>query len=450
MSLTKDERVELILLCGRQGWSSQKVAGYFNKIHPGRASISQNAVADLLNKFKGSGSVVEEPNFGQLQGWQEVKASGSKKTCVDKTLQQHDGAKDKDEVTISRRDKSFVDKAIKELEDINDNVHDRKQELNSFLDELMEEMRGSGCSLLEDSHYLYSGSSYERSAVCDKADFDIVLILPNPFKADDFELIERHEPGFCKLSTSDDIEDEFEEWFNQNDFLKVEALKDSVFDELSDILDNIQQMNSHWCLKYNEQICSMKVTIKDDDGDILKIDLVPALSGCNLNNIPGMCPLQELLQPLVQRGHKEYYLTLAAAPHLRDKNDYHLLVTIAFAGMEKTCMRSSSSVLNAVRLVKLTSDAKGWKRELGLRSFHIKRVAIKFYADLDELSNWDAYKRLLKYLSNECMSGNIDGFFICNQNTYIKSEEMAKTLAKKIKDVERTIQPQNLHSLFRE
>lgn len=350
----------------------------------------------------------------------------------------------------SRRDKNYVEKALQKLDDINDNVQDKKQELNNFLDELMEEMGDSDCFLLENSHYLYSGSSYERSAVHDETDFDILLILPDPFKADDFELIECHKPGFCKLRQSSGIEGEFKKWFNKNGFLKTQELRDYIFDELSEILKNIKRMNSHWSLRMWKQISTLVVRIKDDAGNTLKIDVVPALSGCDLNNIPSMRSLQELPEPLVQKHYNEYYLTLAAAPFLKDKNDYHLLVTVGFAAMEKTCIKSSSSVLNAVRLVKLTSYSKGWKKDFGFLSVHVKRVAIKHYEDLDSLSNWDAYKSLLKYIADDLRNGEIDGFFLYDQNKYNKDEEKGKELGRIIREVERRIQPNHLLGLFRE
>jgi transposase len=52
MSLTKDERVELILLSGREGWSYRRIAEHFNACNPGRAAVSHSTVGELVQKFK--------------------------------------------------------------------------------------------------------------------------------------------------------------------------------------------------------------------------------------------------------------------------------------------------------------------------------------------------------------------------------------------------------------
>ena len=54
--LSTDEKVELILLCGREDYSLRSVAETFNAKHPGR-NVHFTTVGDLLNKFKKTGSV---------------------------------------------------------------------------------------------------------------------------------------------------------------------------------------------------------------------------------------------------------------------------------------------------------------------------------------------------------------------------------------------------------
>jgi hypothetical protein len=44
MALTLDERVEIVLLIGRQGWTQRQVADEFNARHPERNPVTQSAV----------------------------------------------------------------------------------------------------------------------------------------------------------------------------------------------------------------------------------------------------------------------------------------------------------------------------------------------------------------------------------------------------------------------
>jgi hypothetical protein len=57
MALTLDERVEIVLLSGRQGWTQRQVADEFNVRHPERNPITHGAVWKLVKKFKGTNMV---------------------------------------------------------------------------------------------------------------------------------------------------------------------------------------------------------------------------------------------------------------------------------------------------------------------------------------------------------------------------------------------------------
>ena len=64
-SLSTDERVEIILLCGREGWSAQQVADEFSRLHPDREPINKSSVSRLLSKFKDTGSVLDRKRSGR-------------------------------------------------------------------------------------------------------------------------------------------------------------------------------------------------------------------------------------------------------------------------------------------------------------------------------------------------------------------------------------------------
>jgi hypothetical protein len=57
MALTLDERVEIVLLSGRQGWTQRQVANEFNARHPERNPITLRAVGKLVKKFYGTNMV---------------------------------------------------------------------------------------------------------------------------------------------------------------------------------------------------------------------------------------------------------------------------------------------------------------------------------------------------------------------------------------------------------
>lgn len=65
MMLTLEERVEVILICGRQGYTHRDVADEFNRRHPQREQIAQSTVTRLLQKFKKTGSVCDASRSGR-------------------------------------------------------------------------------------------------------------------------------------------------------------------------------------------------------------------------------------------------------------------------------------------------------------------------------------------------------------------------------------------------
>ncbi|KAK7068236.1 hypothetical protein SK128_005776 [Halocaridina rubra] len=73
MALSKEERIELVLLSGREGWSHRKIAEEFNLRHPHRQPIYFTAVGKLIKKFKETGSVLDKPRSGRPRTSDKMK-----------------------------------------------------------------------------------------------------------------------------------------------------------------------------------------------------------------------------------------------------------------------------------------------------------------------------------------------------------------------------------------
>ncbi|ROT75039.1 hypothetical protein C7M84_006438 [Penaeus vannamei] len=70
-----------------------------------------------------------------------------------------------------------------------------------------------------------------------------------------------------------------------------------------------------------------------------------------------------------------------------------------------------------------------WKEKFGLKSFHIKRVAVKYSDELEGKALWSGYQLLLSKLLEELASTDtFDGFFISNQVIYKKKPEKEANL----------------------
>ena len=64
MPLTTEQRVEIILLSGRDGATNRSVAEQFNRNHP-HENVSHTSVGRLINKFRETGSVVDKKRSGR-------------------------------------------------------------------------------------------------------------------------------------------------------------------------------------------------------------------------------------------------------------------------------------------------------------------------------------------------------------------------------------------------
>ena len=91
MSLSIEDRVEIVLLCGREGWSQRQVAYEFNRRHPDRLQhLSHSTVGRIFNKFTRTGSVVDMKRSGRPTVT-DVKETVLAKVATDpmKSLKRH-------------------------------------------------------------------------------------------------------------------------------------------------------------------------------------------------------------------------------------------------------------------------------------------------------------------------------------------------------------------------
>ena len=64
MPLTTEQRVEIILLSGRDGATNRSVAEQFNRNHP-HENVSHTSVDRLINKFRETGSILDKKQSGR-------------------------------------------------------------------------------------------------------------------------------------------------------------------------------------------------------------------------------------------------------------------------------------------------------------------------------------------------------------------------------------------------
>ncbi|XP_071529245.1 uncharacterized protein [Panulirus ornatus] len=350
---------------------------------------------------------------------------------------------------MASRDKR-VDHVLAEVRKLNKKVHRKKKVLNEFLVAVKEKMNECKCELLRGAFFQHSGSGFEGTAVSDEACFDILLVLPEPFRGHNFEVTERHGPGSYKLQWTDNEDVEKPDFINKNGYLQARKLRDSAYDGLSEVLSDMRDHNG-WSVHYNPPLDSLSAKLIDKDGDTLKIDIVAQIGEPNCYRVPGMIKRGQLprsLQDYIHRIAFPVFYNLAPSCQHQTKTDAHLLVSTSFSLLEKHCMKETERLRDIVILVKLVSQSRNWKKDFFLQAIHIKRVAIKHYDELNAECTWAGFQKLLRYLSSELKIGVIKGFFIDDEDIFCKNENTCKLLTAQIRGAKSLISPSNLWNVL--
>ncbi|XP_069987854.1 uncharacterized protein [Penaeus vannamei] len=278
-------------------------------------------------------------------------------------------------------------------------------------------------NFLAGADVMHSGSAYEGLSVKPKTDFDVIVVLALKCLEDDFEVI-RDESLFFKIKT-------------KTGFVDAEKLQELLFKELAECVEKTKVEGAR--VRCREGLASLDVEIETALGKI-SVDLSPQIPVRSWGRCPDLVSLSDLPRCLrryidVLNRNKSPVMFFSPAVPGRHRNG-HLLCNVSFSMLEKSFLRDNVQVRDMVRLAKATAVCQDWKEKFGLKSFHIKRVAVKYSDELEGKALWSGYQLLLSKLLEELASTDtFDGFFISNQVIYKKKPEKVNMLKKKIKQV---------------
>ncbi|KAK4322900.1 hypothetical protein Pmani_006374 [Petrolisthes manimaculis] len=136
---------------------------------------------------------------------------------------------------------TFVKSVLKELQNINNEVDEKKEVVHKFLQTLRRFIKEDGDAILQDTTFDFGGSAYEGTAVSKVTDFDILLILPEPYIADNFVIYQRHEPGIYKLKWDDEY-DKRPNFVNGKGYLEAKKLREYTINKLANSLHFLQAL----------------------------------------------------------------------------------------------------------------------------------------------------------------------------------------------------------------
>lgn len=259
---------------------------------------------------------------------------------------------------------------------------------------------------------MHGGSAYESLAVTEKTDFDIVIVLGEPFVNHNFE-IARDPSGFFTLK-----------WKHLNyqptdryGFLDAMTLQNQLFQELASCVHKVHLMGKTVTCK--PQLSALYTEIQTPSTKI-SVDLVPLIAVRSWDEFPNLVNLSRLPGELrhhvmiLSMNRSPILFLSPAVPGSHQYVNGNRLCNVSFNMLEKNFLNKNPGVRDMVRLVKYVAEKRNWKA-FGLKSFHIKRVALKYFDHLQYKSLWAGYKCLLENMLLELKNYTIDGFFVTNQ-----------------------------------
>ncbi|XP_042883676.1 uncharacterized protein LOC122260465 [Penaeus japonicus] len=309
---------------------------------------------------------------------------------------------------------------LRTLDGVKQVVRRNAEVVRTFAERLQENFLAG--SLLSGADVMHAGSAYEGLSVKPKTDFDVIVVLALQELAGGFEVI-RDESMFFMLKTN-------------TGYVNAETLQKRLFRELTECVEKTRVNGA--TVRCRDGLASLDVEI-ETASDTISVDLSPQIpvrswGRCpdliNLSNLP-RC-LQRYIHVLNRNGSPVMFFSPAVPG--RHKNGH--LCNVSFSMLEKRFLRENTKIRDMVRLVKATAVCQEWKENYGLKSFHIKRVAVKYSDELEGETLWSGYKLLLRKLLEELTrTDTFDGFFLRDQVIYKKKPEKVDRLMKEIKQV---------------
>ncbi|KAK7070753.1 hypothetical protein SK128_002875 [Halocaridina rubra] len=286
----------------------------------------------------------------------------------------------------------------------------------------------------------HGGSAYEGLAVSENADFDITVLLGDPFKLENFHVERDQKSDFFTLRWKSHLKNKI--LCNRDYYLKAADLREKMLTDLHTTIDNMYLASvkkidiKHW-------LTSLAVEIHLLSGSKISIDVVPQVAFRSWNQCPDLKQISELSRhqrQYIDKINKNKSPVMCFALAVPDKENYSrgdFLFNISFSLLEKEFFKANTEIRDMVRLVKFVADRRGWKEKpLKFKSYYAKRVAIKYDKQLKTKNLWDGFRALLRFLRSDLDEiGTIDGFYVGNQVTYRKDRSVLDKFIREIDSV---------------
>ncbi|RXG68835.1 hypothetical protein Avbf_02128 [Armadillidium vulgare] len=329
---------------------------------------------------------------------------------------------------------SVVDNSLRNFDELQHSTRQHAKTVNAFIKTIKYLFHISNApDFCRHCFFIRYGSNRERTVVSKEADFDLIMVLPHPFSLDTLYPT-KFEDGVFMLNAKNNfiIDSEIDKYFTNENQRKLKALV------LLMCLETLKKIWNGWTITTQKSLTNLKIRFDNERGKTLTIDVIPQI-GANLefDKIPG-CVNQNSFHPVLQSYVNEHnfsaFYVLGFPPHVKDSRMKHLLLQTNFGLLELSGIECSENVRNTVRMCKGIS-IKTRMREIGLSTFHIKRMALLYLDEIIDLDPYNGVGYLLRRISNFLAHGYLPDYFFKHHNMFFKDKRKAYELSEKIKAV---------------
>lgn len=345
-----------------------------------------------------------------------------------------------------------VRKVLGSLNKASANVNINKQLVEILVDELNLRLQNE-TGILKGATIRHSGSAYENLAVDDDADFDLILQLGEPFVSRNFEITQATESTrryfSYNLKKGRGYTKKKDMFCSNKGNLKTEEFRKHIFDRLVELLGTLSIRDL--TIQCQRKLAAMQLNLHLGNRSKVEVDLVPQIAVCRWDECPGLVPKSSLplcLREYIENNERNNSPILFITPAVLNahrSSEYTTKSMLSFSLLEKCFLKKEENIHDMVRLAKLIKDNQRWTEIYGLKSFHLKRMAIKNASSLKTMTTYDGLMALLGYMKEELTKkgGFIDCFVI---EHYIYHGDHSVLFSRSLSEVQKW-QPEKLENL---
>ncbi|XP_071520893.1 uncharacterized protein [Panulirus ornatus] len=346
------------------------------------------------------------------------------------------------------RDRSVDPPAVKYVMDV---LQKRQRDIvakNWVATCVMDHIRGkldlNSASFLSEAEFYLVGSCAENLATSNKDDRDILLLLGPPYTPQYFKAIhEGHGRYFLQWNKCKWNGDK-PRYIHAKNYLSATLLRNHVNSCVCSALQGatISGLKVVKLLPWKQAIRA--ILRKENDQSQYIVDVLPQIKGDKWKVVDGLVSfgslepeLQKIISNLEASGNSAFHFALFGPAGTSP-----LSFTTSFALLERDIILKDNGTRNVMMLAKVIIAGQQWKNRFGIKSAHLKRVAIGNISTLTHLSPWKGMLELFRMVVSQLQAGYLDGFPDLHCDLFWhKNEEECQHLAKVIVNVILTLDP---------